>query len=225
MFIPSEKKLFLIFEYVDYDLKKFLEVNKHSITISQIKSIVYQILAGLNYCHAHRIIHRDLKPQNILVSKGGNVKIADFGLARAFSLPIKTLTHEIETLWYRAPEILLGQKQYSLGVDSWSIGCILAELIEKRPLFIGDSEIDQIFKIFQFFGTPNNNLWPGISELPDFKASFPKFKPCDLEKKFKNMDPVAIDLLLQLVNIDPAKRIYCKEAMNHQFFDEIKGVY
>jgi serine/threonine protein kinase len=95
----------------------------------QAKLFLYQLCNGINYCHSRRIIHRDLKPQNLLIDKSGTLKIADFGLARAFSLPIKTLTHEIETLWYRAPEVLLGQKQYSLGVDIWAVGCIFAELI------------------------------------------------------------------------------------------------
>ena len=93
-------------------------------------------------------MHRDLKPQNLLIDKNGVIKLADFGLARAFGLPVKTYTHEVVTLWYRAPEILLGQKQYSTPVDIWSIGCIFAEMAQKRALFQGDSEIDQIFKIF-----------------------------------------------------------------------------
>jgi len=128
----------------------------------QVKLFLYQLCNGLNYCHSRRIIHRDLKPQNLLIDRNGTLKIADFGLARAFSLPIKTLTHEIETLWYRAPEVLLGQKQYSLGVDIWAVGCIFAELTEKKPLFCGDSEIDQIFKIFQFHGTPTTAQWMNV---------------------------------------------------------------
>jgi len=154
-----------------------------------------------------------------LIDKNGTIKLADFGLARAFSIPIRTLTHEVETLWYRAPEILLGQKEYSLGVDMWSVGCIFAEMVEKKPLFMGDSEIDQIFKIFALHGTPNNNTWPGVTSLPDFKTTFPKFKPADPKKYFKNFDDVGLDLLMQMINLDPAKRISAKQALKHPYFD------
>ena len=107
------------------------------------QSFTFQILHALIHLHQHRIFHRDLKPQNLLVdSTGTKVKLADFGLARAFGLPIKTYTHEVVTLWYRCPEILLCQKAYSLGVDLWSTGCIFAEMAQRRPLFTGDSEID-----------------------------------------------------------------------------------
>lgn len=142
VFQPDQKKLYLIFEFVEYDLKKYMRKNKRSMTKQGIKKMLYQLLRGVDYCHSKRVIHRDLKPQNLLVTNQGNIKICDFGLARAFTIPIKTLTHEVETLWYRAPEILLGKKEYSLGVDMWAIGCIFAELIQKRPLFMGDSEID-----------------------------------------------------------------------------------
>ena len=155
----------------------------------------------------------------MLVDKSGIIKLADFGLARAFSVPIKTLTHEVETLWYRAPEILLGQKQYSLPVDMWSVGCIFSELIEKKPLFMGDSEIDQIFKIFTLHGTPTNSSWPGVTGLPDFKASFPKFKGTDPKKYFQNFDEVGLDLLMQMIALDPAKRISAKQALRHPYFD------
>jgi cyclin-dependent kinase 1 len=109
-----------------------------------------QMLRGLHFCHVRGVMHRDLKPQNILVSKDGRLKLADFGLARAFVPPIRPFTHEVVTLWYRAPEILLGCKTYALPVDIWSVGTILAEMVTKRPLFPGDSEVDELFKIFRF---------------------------------------------------------------------------
>jgi cyclin-dependent kinase 2 len=164
-----------------------------------------------------------LKPQNLLIDKNGKIKLADFGLARAFSVPIRTLTHEVETLWYRAPEILLGQKEYSLPVDIWSIGCIFAEMVEKKPLFMGDSEIDQIFKIFSLHGTPTEMTWPGVTSLPDFKSSFPKFKSTDPKKYFKNFDDCGLDLLLQMIAADPAKRISAKQALKHPYFDGLEA--
>ena len=149
--IYSQEQLYLVFEYLEYDLKKFMRAKGQTATLprEQAQSFLYQILQALIYLHQHRIFHRDLKPQNLLVNtEGTSIKLADFGLARAFGLPIKTYTHEVVTLWYRCPEILLGQKAYSLGVDLWSTGCIFAEMVQRRPLFCGDSEIDQIFKIF-----------------------------------------------------------------------------
>ena len=110
--INGEKKLYLIFEFLDYDLKKFLDAKGAPLPMNLVKSYLYQITAALRYCHSKRILHRDLKPQNLLIDKNGIIKLADFGLARAFGVPIKTLTHEVLTLWYRAPEILLGQKEY-----------------------------------------------------------------------------------------------------------------
>jgi cyclin-dependent kinase len=178
-------KLYLVFEYLDLDLKKYME----ALPVSQggrgkplpdgasplqnlglgpdmVKKFMSQLIQGIRYCHAHRVLHRDLKPQNLLIDKDGNLKLADFGLARAFGVPLRTYTHEVRrgdfgnmgkctdyaqvvTLWYRAPEILLGGRQYSTGVDMWSVGCIFAEMCTRKPLFPGDSEIDEIFKIFR----------------------------------------------------------------------------
>jgi cyclin-dependent kinase 2 len=216
---PQEKRLNLIFEYLEFDMKKYMKSLKVPLTRKQVKGLMRQLLEGIIHCHNRRIIHRDLKPQNLLIDKENEIlKIADFGLARAFSVPIRTLTHEIETLWYRAPEVLLGQREYSLGVDTWAIGCIFVELHERRPLFIGDSEIDQIFKIFQFHGTPTEKEWPGISQIPDFKPTFPKFKPMNPFNVVKSMDPDAVDLMMKLVALDPAKRISAVEALKHEYF-------
>lgn len=125
-------------------------------TVTLIKSYMKQLLIGINACHENRIIHRDLKPQNILIGNDGLLKIADFGLARAFSIPLKPFTQEVVTIWYRAPELLLGATEYTIAVDMWSIGCIFFEICKYKPLFPAYNEIDMIKAIFKTLGTPNN---------------------------------------------------------------------
>jgi len=219
--VHGDDKLYLVFEFLDQDLKKYLDIAGAPLAPQLVKANLYQMLNGLAFCHAHRVIHRDLKPQNLLIDRHGNLKLADFGLARAFSLPIRTYTHEVVTLWYRPPEVLLGQKQYSTPVDIWSVGCIFAEMAQRRPLFAGDSEIDQIFKIFQVQGTPNESIWPGVTSLPDFKNTFPKWHPVPLAKKVPNLDANGIDLLSKMVCYDPNSRISARDALNHPYFDDL----
>ena len=219
--IHGEKKLYLVFEFLNHDLKKYLNLNNGPLEPKIVKSYLYQILLAIKYCHSKRILHRDLKPQNLLIDKNGIIKVGDFGLARAFGIPIKTLTPEILTLWYRAPEILLGQKEYSTPIDIWSIGLIFYEMAHRKPLFAGDCEIDQIFKIFQIFGTPNESNWPGITKLPEFKLTFPQFKPKGLNSCNCNIDHIGMDLLSQMIQLDPCRRISAKQALNHPFFDDL----
>ena len=137
--IHEETKLYLVFEYLDLDLKKHMDSTPHVLNDRMVvKGYVYQMCAGIAFCHSHRVLHRDLKPQNLLIDTTNNVlKLADFGLARAFGIPVRAYTHEVVTLWYRSPEILLGVRRYSTPVDVWSIGCIFAEMINQSPLFPG----------------------------------------------------------------------------------------
>ena len=214
------QKLYLVFEFLDLDLKKYMESipRTESLGSDIIKKFMLQLIKGTRYCHAHRILHRDLKPQNLLIDKEGNLKLADFGIARAFGVPLRTYTHEVVTLWYRAPEILLGTRQYSTGVDMWSIGAIFAEMVNRRALFPGDSEIDEIFKIFRVMGTPNESVWPGVTSLPDFKTTFPQWQPKPLESIAPALDPEGLDLLGRLITYDPVERLSAKRAVNHPYF-------
>ncbi|CAI7619246.1 hypothetical protein N7455_009767 [Penicillium solitum] len=229
-------KLYLVFEFLDLDLKKYMEALpvsdggrgkplpdgfKAGATLglgdAMVKKFMAQLVEGIRYCHSHRILHRDLKPQNLLIDREGNLKLADFGLARAFGVPLRTYTHEVVTLWYRSPEILLGGRQYSTGVDMWSVGAIFAEMCTRKPLFPGDSEIDEIFKIFRILGTPGEDIWPGVTSFPDYKATFPKWKRPDVEI-VPGLEEAGCQLLESLLEFDPAHRLSAKQACLHPYF-------
>jgi serine/threonine protein kinase len=222
--IHSDQKLYLIFEFLDQDLKKYMDLVGKKLKPMLVKSYLYQLLQGITFCHKRRILHRDLKPQNLLIDRQGTLKIADFGLARAFGVPIRTYTHEVVTLWYRAPEILLGGKQYATAVDIWSIGCIFAEMATRTPLFPGDSEIDELFRIFRVLGTPTEETWPGVNNYRDFKTTFPKWKLQPLSKFVPDLDEQGLDLLAQMLIFEPGKRISSVEAMRHPYFDDLKAL-
>ncbi|XP_034360651.1 cyclin-dependent kinase 3 isoform X1 [Arvicanthis niloticus] len=217
--IHREKKLYMVFEFLTQDLRKRMDSSPTSeLPLHVVKSYLSQLLQGVSFCHAHQVIHRDLKPQNLLINECGAIKLADFGLARAFGIPLRTYTHEVVTLWYRAPEILLGSKFYSTAVDIWSIGCIFAEMVTGKALFPGDSEIDQLFRIFRTLGTPSEAMWPGVSQLPDYQSSFPKWNRKGLEEIVPSLGPEGKDLLLQLLRYDPSQRISAKTALAHPYF-------
>ncbi|KAJ3661885.1 hypothetical protein Zmor_006262 [Zophobas morio] len=219
----EEKSLYLIFEFLSMDLKNYLDNIKPGKYMEPelVKSYLFQINEAILFCHQRRVLHRDLKPQNLLITRDGTIKVADFGLGRAFGIPVRVYTHEVVTLWYRAPEVLLGSEKYSCPIDIWSLGCIFAEMATKRPLFQGDSEIDQLFKIFRVLRTPTDDLWPNVSSLPDYKATFPRWTSYNLETQVKNMNKDAVDLLKQMVVYDPAKRISAKRIALHAYFRNV----
>ncbi|GAA5977888.1 hypothetical protein JCM11641_006100 [Rhodosporidiobolus odoratus] len=216
----TDTKLYLVFEFLDMDLKRYMDKvgDGDGMGPDIVKKFTYQLIKGVYYLHAHRILHRDLKPQNLLINKDGNLKLADFGLARAFGIPLRTYTHEIVTLWYRSPEVLLGSRHYSTGVDMWSVGCIFAEMIMRQPLFPGDSEIDEIFRIFRLLGTPDEDVWPGVTSLPDYKTTFPNWHSKDLQEHVHGATEESAELILGMLAYDPAKRISAKAALQSDYF-------
>lgn len=217
--------LYIIFEFIDMDLKLWIDSHDNSKLPDPaiVKEFVFKILVGTEFCHSRRILHRDMKPQNILVGVDGTVKIADLGLGREHMLPITELTHEVITLWYRPPEILLGTKKYGTAVDIWGIACIWAEITTKEPLFPGDSEIDELYQIFQCLGTPSEQNWPGVSELKDFSPTmFPHWKGTGLNQLSKQIGEDGVQLMLKMLTYDPRKRITAKDAVNDPYFDDIR---
>lgn len=212
--IHLDSKLYLVFEYLEQDLKHFMDsLPPGKLDPLLIKSYLYQLLNGLAYCHANRILHRDLKPQNLLIDKRGFLKLADFGLARAFGIPVRHYTHEVVTLWYRAPEILLGARRYSTAVDIWSAGCIFAEMILRMPLFPGDSEIDELYKIFRALGTPNEQIWKDVCSLPDYKTTFPNWPVRHIRETVPFSDELGLDLLSKMLVYDPNYRIRDRKSV------------
>lgn len=222
----------LIFEYVESDLKKFMKRGSNGqrsqtnrLSPDMTWDFTKQLLEGLTYCHKLRIIHRDLKPHNLLISdRPGErhiLKIADFGLARVVMLPIPKLTHDVVTVWYRPPELLLGIENYALQVDVWSAGCIFAEMACGAPLFMGECEIDTFFKICQKLGTPDESVWAGISELKHYKPAFPKWKKVPW-MKIRNLGALiredGCDALSRMMTYDPALRISAVRALELPYF-------
>ncbi|KAJ4960418.1 hypothetical protein NE237_020328 [Protea cynaroides] len=221
--------IFMVMEYMEHDLKGLMETMKQPYSQSEVKCLMLQLLEGVKYLHDNWVLHRDLKTSNLLLNNRGELKICDFGLSRQYGSPLKPYTHLVVTLWYRAPELLLGAKQYSTAIDMWSLGCIMAELLAKEPLFPGKTEVDQIDKIFKMLGTPNETIWPGLSKLPGVKVNFVKHRYNMLRKKFPAtsftgspiLSDAGFDLLNKLLTYDPEKRITAEAALNHDWFREV----
>uniref|UniRef100_A0A8C1Q355 Cyclin-dependent kinase 16 n=1 Tax=Cyprinus carpio TaxID=7962 RepID=A0A8C1Q355_CYPCA len=199
--IHTQKSLTLVFEYLDKDLKQYLDDCGNCIHMHNVKLFLFQLLRGLNYCHRRKVLHRDLKPQNLLINDRGELKLADFGLARAKSIPTKTYSNEVVTLWYRPPDILLGSTDYSTQIDMWGVGCIFYEMSTGRPLFPGSTLEEELHFIFKLLGTPTEETWPGITSNEEFISyNYPRYR------------------LSSGSDFEGKKRIAAEEAMRHPYF-------
>ncbi|KAL1839180.1 hypothetical protein VTJ49DRAFT_1799 [Mycothermus thermophilus] len=223
--IHTENKLMLVFEYMDGDLKKYMDAHgeRGALKPHVIKSFMYQLLRGIDFCHKNRVLHRDLKPQNLLINNKGQLKLGDFGLARAFGIPVNTFSNEVVTLWYRAPDVLLGSRTYNTSIDIWSAGCIMAEMFTGRPLFPGTTNEDQILRIFRIMGTPNERTWPGLSQFPEFKSTWQSYSIQPLGTILPQIDPLGIDLLGCMLQLRPELRISAADALKHPWFADLIG--
>ncbi|XP_017839458.1 cyclin-dependent kinase 10 [Drosophila busckii] len=217
----SLDSIFLVMDFCEQDLASVLDNMSQPFTESEVKCITLQILRALKYMHAHYIIHRDLKVSNLLMTDKGCIKVADFGLARLYSKPAKPMTPQMVTLWYRAPELLLGAKTHTAAVDMWAFGCILGELLMGKPLLPGKSEIAQLDMIIDLLGAPSESIWPGFQELPAVQNFTLSQQPYNnLKSKFHMLGPAGKSLLNILFIYNPSTRATAEECLNSKYFTE-----
>lgn len=223
--IHTRETLTFVFEFVHTDLSQYMErygSGGGGLDPRNVKLFLFQLLRGLAYCHRRKVLHRDVKPQNLLISELGELKLADFGLARAFGIPVKCYSAEVVTLWYRPPDVLFGAKLYTTSIDMWSAGCIFAELANAgRPLFPGSDVDDQLKRIFRMLGTPTEETWRDLTTLPDYKV-FPQYHPTQgLSQVTPKLPTKGKDLLQRLLVCNPALRLSAEEAMAHPYFNDL----
>jgi len=231
------RNVYMVLEYASHDVCSILDRMKRPYSSSEIKSLLLQILQGVEHLHANWIIHRDLKPANLLLNDEGIVKICDLGLARNISphdgSRSSNLTPGVTTLWYRAPEILMSDPKYTTAVDMWAVGCIFAELVLRKPLLQGSGELDQLRHMCELLGAPAENVWENFNELPHAtKLTFPhKLKRSIRDtlvvgdnkegKKKAYLSPAGVDLVEKMLTYDPKRRITAEDAIEHEYFKEV----
>lgn len=213
---------FMVFEYMSHDLTGLLNHPTFALSAGHKKDLAKQMFEGLDYLHKRGVLHRDIKAANILVSSSGVLKFADFGLARFYQKRQKQdYTNRVITIWYRSPELLLGETQYGPAVDIWSAACVLVEIFTRHAIFPGDgSEINQLDKIYQVLGTPSRSEWPGVSELQWYELLRPAHRSASTfkEKYQDKVSPEAFELLQAMFLYDPANRPTASDVLEHPYF-------
>lgn len=219
---PHGTGFILVFEYMLSDLSEVIRHCNQPLSEAHVKSYMLMLLKGVAFMHKNHIMHRDLKPANLLISSTGHLKIADFGLARVFQDNDKQerlYSHQVATRWYRAPELLYGARKYDEGMDLWAVGCIFGELLNNSPLFPGESDIEQLCKVLEVLGTPTEDTWPGVSDLPDYgKITFAESTPVPLENIVPDAPEVAVELLKKFLVYPSKQRVAASEALLHDYF-------
>jgi cyclin-dependent kinase 12/13 len=219
VFFSENAEMVLVFEYMEHDLSGLLTLRPTNFKPAEVKCLLKQLLEGLHQCHAAGIMHRDVKAANLLVhGSSGILKLADFGLATNYHIKNHFSTNVV-TLWYRAPELLLGLNEYGPAVDIWSAGCIFIELLTRKSPFPGKNEQHQLEIICRAVGTPTEDTWKGCTRAPQANL-LKKIKqyPCNLNSIFKSLDESCLDLLRRMLALDPKKRISASDALDHDFF-------
>jgi len=226
------KNVFMVFEYLEYDLTGMLETPEIRFSQDHIKSWSQQLLNGVHYMHKNKIIHRDLKPSNLLINKQGELKIADWGLARSWNSEMKRLTNKVITLWYRPPELLLGCLEYSPKIDMWSVGCIVAEMFRRTGFLKGSTEASQLDLIFRTCGHPSDEDWCEMSKTCRLAKKFERSPdeprlPNRLEEALKSqlanpkwMTDSALHLIVKMMELNPEKRWSAEDALDADYFFE-----
>nr|QYW07105.1 cyclin-dependent kinase like 6 [Dimocarpus longan] len=209
--------LYLVFDYMQTDLTRVICRPGQRLTQPQVKRYMQQLLAGLEHCHKRGILHRDIKASNLLIDKNGVLKIADFGLANFFiPKPKNGLTSRVVTLWYRAPELLLGSTDYEVGIDLWSAGCLLAEMFIGRPIMPGRTEVEQLHRIFKLCGSPSEDYWNKLKVTTTFRPT-QLYKP-SFQEAFEDFPPSSFGILTTLLALEPANRGTAASALQNEFF-------
>lgn len=222
----AKEDVYLVMEFVEHDLKTLQEDMDEPFVPSEVKTLLLQLGSAVEFLHDHWILHRDLKTSNILMNNRGEIKIADFGMARyCGDPPPNNLTQLVVTLWYRSPELLLGATIYDSTVDMWSLGCIFGELLTKQPLLQGKNEVDQLSKIFELCGIPNEDIWPGFKRLPNARTlRLPSQSKAGqgsiIRSKFPTLTNAGASLLNSLLSLNPAQRPSAKQMLEHAYLRE-----